>query len=200
MQRRGKNLPSKRNLADYVGHDGDFDIVKYLSDHIEYFPGLFSVCVGELCPHLSTEVDCESLFSQAGYKSHPRRTRTDIRNYERLVVTKHRMQNIYIPPSKVQELFLARWKSNDWKENEERDDKEFLEIEKSIYMELFPNAIDSMKSEEEELKEVNGDVGEVGDADGSMNSESESYSSGNSGVSSTNSISSDSSDDEHVTD
>ena len=146
---RGKDLPSKRNLADYVTGNGDFDIVKYLVDHAQLFPGLFSVGVGELCPHLSTEVDCESLFSQAGFKSHPRRTQTDIRNYERLVVTKHRMQNMYIPPKKVQDLFMERWKKNDWTENEERDDKEFLDIEKSIYLEFFPNVIDDDKSEGE---------------------------------------------------
>jgi len=104
---RGKDLPSKRNHADYVESNGNYDIVKYLVDHKKEFPALHSVGVGELCPHLSTEVDCESLFSLAGFKSHPRRTQTDIRNYECLVVTKHRSQSIHIPELKVQPFFGA---------------------------------------------------------------------------------------------
>ena len=104
---RGKDLPSKRNHADYVEGNGNYDIVKYLVDHKKEFPALHSVGVGELCPHLSTEVDCESLFSLAGFKSHPRRTQTDICNYERLVVTKHRSQSIHILESKVKALFWS---------------------------------------------------------------------------------------------
>jgi len=113
--------------------------VKYLVDHKKDFPALNSVGIGVCCPHLSTEVDCESLFSQAGFASQPRRTQTGIQNYERLVVTKHRMGRIYTPPIKVQNLFLQRWRDTSWDEREERDDKEFLEIEKEIYFKLFPN-------------------------------------------------------------
>jgi len=79
---RRKDLPSKCNHADYISGNGHYDIVKYLVDHKKEFPALYSVGLGECCPHLSTEVDCESLFSQAGYKSQPRRTQTDICNYE----------------------------------------------------------------------------------------------------------------------
>ena len=65
------------------------------------------VGVGELCPHLSTEVDCKTLFSLAGFKSHPQCTQTNIRNYERLVVTKHCSQSIHIPESNMQALFWS---------------------------------------------------------------------------------------------
>mmetsp|Transcript_8948 Transcript_8948/g.16583 ORF Transcript_8948/g.16583 Transcript_8948/m.16583 type:complete len:100 (+) Transcript_8948:2-301(+) len=68
----GKDLPSKKNLADYISGNGRFDIVKYLVDHKKDFPALNSVGIGECCPHLSTEVDCESLFSQDGFSSQSR--------------------------------------------------------------------------------------------------------------------------------
>ena len=78
----------------------------------------------------------------------------NIRNYERLVVTKHRSQSIHIPESKVKALFLERWKSKSWKEADERDDHEFLEIEKEIYLDLFPHMVEEMKSEEEATEET----------------------------------------------
>ncbi len=74
---------------------------------------LKSVGVGKLFPNLTTEVDCESLFSKTGYKSHPRHTLNSIKNYEWLVVTKHHMICIYIPEIKVQNLFLKHRKKND---------------------------------------------------------------------------------------
>jgi len=182
---RGKDLPSKRNHADYISGNGHYDIVRYLVDHKKYFPALYSVGLGECCPHLSTEVDCESLFSQAGFKSQPRRTQTDICNYEHLVVTKHWMGRINIPPIKVQNLFLQRWRDKSWKECDERDDKEFLEIEKEIYLEHFPNMVEQVKSEEEVQEENNTKGKEAievdNKSDGGSNESSESESSRESG-------------------
>ena len=184
---RGKDLPSKRNHADYISGNGHYDIVRYLVDHEKHFPAIYLVGIGECCPHLSTEVDCESLFSQAGFKSEPRRTQTGIRNYERLVVTKHRMGRIYIPPIKVLNLFLQRWRDKSWQEGDERDDKEFLEIEKEIYLKHFPNMVEQAKSEEEVQQENNKNENETvevdneSDDDSSESSEAETNTSGKSG-------------------
>mmetsp|Transcript_24073 Transcript_24073/g.50410 ORF Transcript_24073/g.50410 Transcript_24073/m.50410 type:complete len:88 (-) Transcript_24073:158-421(-) len=62
---------------------------------------------------------------------------------------------IYVPPVKVQNLFLQRWRDTSWDEREEQDDKEFLEIEKEIYLKLFPNMTEPIKSEEEIEEETN---------------------------------------------
>ena len=48
---------------------------------------------------------------------------------------------------------MERWKSKSWKEADERDDHEFLEIEKEIYLDLSPHMVEKMKSEEEATEE-----------------------------------------------
>ena len=62
----GKNLPSKHNHSQYIEKSGHYDIGWYLLDHKVHFPAiLYHVGVGQLCPHISTEVDCEYLFCQS---------------------------------------------------------------------------------------------------------------------------------------
>ncbi len=72
----------KPGNADYVNEKGGHDIVCYLTDFADQFPSLYHVGIGKLCPHISTEGDCESLFSQAGFMSHPQRAHTNICTYE----------------------------------------------------------------------------------------------------------------------
>ena len=60
---RGTDLPSGHNHAEYVDHSGHYDIVQYLEHHKRKFPAIHTVCIGQICPHISTELDCESLFS-----------------------------------------------------------------------------------------------------------------------------------------
>ena len=45
---------------------------------------------------------------------------------------------------------MKRWKNNDWDEDEERDAAEFLELEKEIYLKLFPNNKSLFDGEDEE--------------------------------------------------
>ena len=68
-----KKESAKKNHANYINGMGYYDVVKYIGDHSLDFLSLNSVFVGEIAPHLSTEVDCKSIFSMAGYKSHPSR-------------------------------------------------------------------------------------------------------------------------------
>ena len=156
------------NHANYVDKRGRYCIVKYINDHQDMFPSIGSVGIGQLCPHITTEVDCESLFSQAGHLSNPRRARTGICMYERLVVGKHRMHHIHCHIPKVKKLFLDRWKAKSWTEKEERDDKEFLELEKELYAEQFSHAgqqfldeIDNDNGEEEQTEEGDNDDSSV---------------------------------------
>mmetsp|Transcript_18825 Transcript_18825/g.30431 ORF Transcript_18825/g.30431 Transcript_18825/m.30431 type:complete len:88 (-) Transcript_18825:173-436(-) len=74
---------------------------------------------------------------------------------------------IYVPPVKVQNLFLQRWRDTSWDEREEQDDKEFLEIEKEIYLKLFPNMTEPIKSEEEIEEETNNKGKEMVEIDSS---------------------------------
>ena len=55
----------------------------------------------------------------------------------------HRLHCISWPIPKVKQLFIERWKANDWDwvEKDEHDDQEFLEQgekEKEIYFKMFP--------------------------------------------------------------
>ena len=151
-------------------------MVKYLEDFSASFPAINCVGVGQICSHITTEVDCESLFSQAGHYNHPRRARTKIRMYERLVVGKHRLHRIHCSIPRVKALFLKRWKDDSWEEKDERDDQEFLQLELEIYKEMFPESAkllleeeeEVVEEEEEEEEEDNDEVeylGETGDND-----------------------------------
>ena len=74
---KGYNLPSGKNHADYIDKKGKYDVAKYLQDHkASNFKGLSEVFIGILAPHITTEVDCESLSSQVGYSAHPNCNRT----------------------------------------------------------------------------------------------------------------------------
>lgn len=92
---KGENLPTGKNHADYINKSGKYDLVQYIQDHMEVFPSLSKVFIGTLAPHITTEVDCESLFSQAGHAAHPNRNRTVAETFERLVMGKHRIARIY---------------------------------------------------------------------------------------------------------
>ena len=56
---------------------GYYNLVKFFQDHSTIFKGLSKVFIGTLAPHITTEVDCESLFNQAGHAAHPNRNRTE---------------------------------------------------------------------------------------------------------------------------
>ncbi|KAL7531131.1 hypothetical protein ACHAXR_003875, partial [Thalassiosira sp. AJA248-18] len=99
VTKKGLDLPSRFNLADYVDRKGHFDLVSYVMDHSiptsikkkPPFVGIGNVIIGQLAPHITTEVDCESLFSQAGHLSQPNRNRTTAETFERMVMAKHRL-------------------------------------------------------------------------------------------------------------
>jgi hypothetical protein len=68
---RGEKLPTGQNHADYIDKNGSYDIVTFLKDHVSMFHTINKVATGQLCPHITAEVDCESLFSQSDYTSNP---------------------------------------------------------------------------------------------------------------------------------
>ena len=123
-----------------MGHHrvGNYDIVKHSIDHSDIFKGLSNVIIGQLAPHITTEVDCESLFSQAGHLSQPNRSRTVAETFERLVQAKHRLSRLYCDPKKVKAEFLERRKNKSWSEEEDRDDLEFWNQQKNEYLQQNP--------------------------------------------------------------
>ena len=95
----GKNLdrPGRNHYADYIDKTGGYDIVRYLTDFAERFPSLNHIGIGQLAPHVTTGVDCESLFSQSRFLSHPQ---------------KNRLQRIYFHIPDVIRLYMERHSKN----------------------------------------------------------------------------------------
>ena len=56
----------------------------------------------------------------------------------------------------VKELYLKRWKDDDWDEGDDQDKDEFLDLEKKIYLEMSPynKAIFEDKDEDDDINEV----------------------------------------------
>ena len=85
IEKRGKDLPSGKNLADYIDGKGRFDVMRFFVDHEYIFSKLF-VIVQRMASRRVAEVGCERFFSISGYVSAPRRTRLCVRTYERLAM------------------------------------------------------------------------------------------------------------------
>jgi hypothetical protein len=134
---RGENLPTGNNHANDIDKNGSYDIVKFLKDHASMFPIINRVATGQLCPHITAGVDCESLFSQSCYVSNPCRANTTICYYKIHVELMYRLGRIYCHIPTVVKTFMKRFKANDWNENLDVD--EFLELEKQIYLDMFPH-------------------------------------------------------------
>ena len=58
MDERGKDLPSKKNLADYIDERGRMDLVAFFRDHKKLFPTLW-ILVQKEASRRVTEVGCE---------------------------------------------------------------------------------------------------------------------------------------------
>jgi hypothetical protein len=76
-----KNLPSKKNLADYIDERGRIQLIAFFCDHRKSFPTLW-LLVQKEASRCVTEVGCERFFALSRYVSAPRRTRLGVRNYE----------------------------------------------------------------------------------------------------------------------
>ena len=118
-----------------------FRLLRCLEDHSKLFPEVVLVGVGQLAPHITTEVDWESLFSSAKQLSDPKRSRTKVRNYERLVIAKHRLDRIYLHQEHVLREHMQRNGTKDgWDEKEDREDlSSYLEIEKEQCLKMNPH-------------------------------------------------------------
>ena len=80
----------------------------------------------------------------------------DIRFSERLVIAKHQLNRVYCHIPDVVKLYMKCWREKNWEEGEERDAKEFLEVEKEIFLEMSPR--DEIFKDEGEEQEGEGKV------------------------------------------
>jgi len=79
--------------------------------------------------------------------SHPRRAQTNIWAYEHLVIGKHSLQGIYCHIPSVYKLYMERRTNNSWKETENHEGNEFLELEMQIWKEMFPYQMEDLDCE-----------------------------------------------------
>ena len=133
----GRDLPSGKNLADYVDCDcGRIDLVKLFEDHSKYWPTLWLVV--QMYAHCRVvEVGCERFFSMSGYTSNPRRARLDVRSYERIAMLSHILRNIYIDDKLVAEEYSRRAKSGAWKKENMEEALKCWNLERILEAETF---------------------------------------------------------------
>ena len=59
---KGSNFSRVRNHATYINEVGYYDIVRMMNDFRLELPAMDNVVHGQVCSHVTAEVDCESLF------------------------------------------------------------------------------------------------------------------------------------------
>ena len=80
-----------KNHTNSVNSKGQYDIIEFLTDHREDFKYIYNVSVGKFESRVTTQIDCESLFSQAVHLAHPNCNRTTVKIFEMLVMSKHQI-------------------------------------------------------------------------------------------------------------
>jgi hypothetical protein len=133
------------NLADFVFDDGRFDLLCFMSLQKDAFPTLYklTVCLSSI---RTNEVGCERFFSTAGYVSCPRRTSLNVRNYECLATLRSNMKQVYINEDWVVDTYLMMEKEKKWKELDNIDDMNVLELERELLAETEGVDIESLPS------------------------------------------------------
>jgi hypothetical protein len=112
----GENLPSGKNLVQYLDAKGRFQVLRFLKDHESQFPNLYVVARREASRRV-VEVGCERFFNLSGYVSQPRRSQLGVRNYERIAMLSHLLNHVYIDPQWVAAEYLRRCKKGVWKKD-----------------------------------------------------------------------------------
>ena len=128
----------KLNHADFILPCGYFDICQFYEATRFLYPGLANTFLGKLGHHSCQEADCETLFSMSGYKSEARRLNSLCRTYERLVIASHRMHRFHIRDQVIIDAYMDRVRNNDWDDEENRDDEEFLKLEEELWSKMYP--------------------------------------------------------------
>ena len=86
----------------------------------------------------------------SGYKSEARRLNALCDTYERLVIAGHRMHRFFIRDQIIRDAYVERVNNNDWDEKDDRDDKEFLQLEGELWAKMYPEQADAEEAQEGE--------------------------------------------------
>ncbi len=93
----GKNLPSEKNIADYINTQGRMRLIQFYGDHKMDSPTLWKLVQCE-ASHRVVEVGCGSFYALSRYISLPKRTRLGVRNYERIAMLSSILRLVYVDP------------------------------------------------------------------------------------------------------
>jgi hypothetical protein len=149
---RGKDLPSGKNLADYIDSRGRIDLLKFFDHHKKSFPNLW-ILVQRKASCRVTEVGCERFFALSGYVSAPRRTRLGVRTYERLAMLSSIIDSIYIDPEFVAAEYLRQCKEKKWKTANDEDALKCWNLELAIEAELENKPVTKMLTMDDIIEE-----------------------------------------------
>ena len=164
VSKRGSDLPSKKNLADYIDRNGRFDVLSFFGDHKRQFPTLF-IIAQRMASRRVVEVGCERFFSISGYLSDSRRTQLGVRTYEQLAMLAPNINSVYVDPEMAAKEYLSRCKSGMWKKKFAEDFLKSWNLERILEAETFQRPTPDELSMQDLMKEVvlNDDVIELDD-------------------------------------
>jgi hypothetical protein len=131
----GKDLPSNKNIANYIDKNGRMDLLEFFEDHQKLSPTLW-ILAQRVASIRVVEVGCERFFAISGYVSAPRRSRLDVRNYERLAMLSTIIRKIYVDPKMVAAEYLKRCRLKQWKREDDEDALKCWNLEVKIESEL----------------------------------------------------------------
>ena len=149
---KGYDLPSGKNLGEYVDCRGRINLVSFFMDHNKHFPTLWIVVQCE-CSRRQVEVGCERFFSLSGYVSAPRRTRLGVRTYERLAMMASILNKVYVDKELVAKEYLKRCKKGAWKKENTVEALKCWNLERIIDAELMGDSHPSEITIEELIQE-----------------------------------------------
>lgn len=135
VRRKGRDLPSGKNLADYIDPNGRMDCLQFAVDHAKIFATI-SIRIQCEESRKTAEVGCERFFNLSGYISAEKRTKLGVRTYERLAMLSAILPKIYIDRAWVAKEYLKRCKEGAWKKELDEEALKCWNLERIIEAEL----------------------------------------------------------------
>ena len=137
VTQRGHDLPSGRNLADYLcPNTYRMDVLRFAFDHRDDYPTIFKFCQCE-ASRKPVEISCERFLGLAGYISSPKRTRLGVRTYERLAMLSCILRDVYIDIGWCAKEYLRRSKNGCWDKERTAEALKCWNLERCIEAERF---------------------------------------------------------------
>lgn len=91
-------MPSGKNLFNYVNYHDSFKLLQLFFNQkgFKFSPTFWWVDAQQEATNSVTKVRCEHVFGVSGYVSSPRRSRLQIRTYERIAMLIVILSKVYI--------------------------------------------------------------------------------------------------------